>query len=97
MFARKVGREKEMFVEDCKDAKERKERKKVRMKAEQRIENSEKWKGREEWEEEKSLWKWRENIVANDKKGKECEKGEEGRRIEERELIKKRRWWVIIS
>lgn len=41
MFARKVGREKEMFVEDCKDAKERKERKKVRMKAEQRVEYSE--------------------------------------------------------
>lgn len=39
----------------------------------------------------KEFVKWRENIVANDKKGKECEKGEEGRRIEERELIKKRR------
>lgn len=35
--------------------------------------------------------RWRENIVANDKKGKECEKGEGRRRIEERELIKERR------
>lgn len=42
VFARKVGREKEMVVEDCKDAKERKERKKLRIKAEKRVEYSEK-------------------------------------------------------
>lgn len=35
--------------------------------------------------------KWRENIVANDKNGKECEKCEERRWIEKRELIKKQR------